>query len=99
MPVAAPPARRVVLEFEPAPPAPPARFAARVLVAELVCVNVLVFVLVLLPEFVADAEFGWVVAPCVLVFAIWTSSPNAVAANASASTATPASKVVRSLLT
>ena len=56
--VAAPPAPPVVvLVFEPAPPAPPARLTDVVLVAELVCVNVLVSVLVLLPEFVADEEF------------------------------------------
>jgi hypothetical protein len=47
----------VVLVFEPAPPAPPARLTDVVLVAELVCVNVLVSVLVLPPEFDADEEF------------------------------------------
>jgi len=59
VPVAAPPApAELVLEFEPAPPAPPVRLADTVLVAELVCVNVLVLVLVLLPEFVPVAVFG-----------------------------------------
>ena len=92
--VAAPPAPAVfVLEFEPAPPAPPVRLTDTVLIAELVCVSVLVSVLVLLPEFGADEEFDWLVAP------LLTSSPNAVAANASASTATAASQDVCSLLT
>ena len=59
VPVAAPPLpAELVLEFVPAPPAPPVRFADTVLDAELDCVNVLVLVLVLLPEFVAVEEFG-----------------------------------------
>jgi hypothetical protein len=100
VPVAVPPLpAELVLEFEPAPPAPPFRFADTVLAAELVCVNVLVLVLVLLPEFVAVEAFGWLVAPCVLVLLVWTSSPSAAATNASARSATPASKVVRILLT
>jgi hypothetical protein len=92
--VAAPPAPAVVeLEFEPAPPAPPVRLTETELIAELVCDNVLELVLVLLPEFVADEEFDWLVSPWV------TSSPNAVAANASARRAAPASRIVRSFLT
>jgi hypothetical protein len=54
---------------------------------------VLVFVLVLLPEFVADEEFDWLVLPCV------TSSPNADATNDSARTAAPANMIVRRFLT
>jgi hypothetical protein len=80
-----------VLAFEPAPPAPPAppaRLTEVVLVAELVCDTVAEFELVLLPEFVPVAAFD-------VVFAPWfTSSPSAVAANASASTAAPARNVV-----
>jgi hypothetical protein len=92
--VAAPPAPAVVeLEFEPAPPAPPVRLTEIELMAELVCVNVLVFVVVLLPEFVPDEEFDWLVAPCV------TSSPSAVATNDSARMAAPASMIVCSFLT
>ena len=57
--VAGPPApAEFVLEFVPAPPAPPVRFTDTVLVAELVCVNVLDVVLVLLPEFVPVDEFA-----------------------------------------
>jgi hypothetical protein len=63
------------------------------LVAELDWLTVLDCELVLLPEFDPDAVFPWLVAPW------FTSSPSAVAANPSASTATPASKVVCSLLT
>jgi hypothetical protein len=54
---------------------------------------VLVFVLVLLPEFVPDAAFVWLVSPCV------TSPPSADATNASARTEVPASMIVRSFLT
>jgi hypothetical protein len=91
---AAPPAPAVfMLAFEPEPPAPPATLTETELIAELDCVSVLVLVLVLLPEFVPDDEFAWLVLPCV------TSSPNAVAANARANTATPARKVVCNLLT
>jgi hypothetical protein len=61
---AAPPAPAVVeLEFEPAPPAPPVRLTEIELIAELVWLSVLVFVLVLPPEFVADAAFDWLVSP------------------------------------
>jgi len=56
--VAGPPApAEFVLEFVPAPPAPPVRFTDTVLVAELVCVNVLDVVLVLPPEFVCVDVF------------------------------------------
>jgi hypothetical protein len=54
---------------------------------------VLVFVVVLLPEFVADEEFDWFVAPCV------TSSPSADATNDSARIAAPANMNVRRFLT
>jgi hypothetical protein len=82
------------LSFWPAPPAPPVRLTDTVLVAELDCVSVLELVLVLLPEFVPDDEFDWLVLPCVGL-----SSPSAPATKASASTATAARNVVCSLLT
>jgi hypothetical protein len=89
----------LVLEFVPLPPAPPAPPAPAVrltlveFVAELVCDTEAVFELVLLPEFDWVAAFDCVLSPWV------TSPPNAVAANASDSTAAPARNVVYSFLT